>query len=155
MEFSTSFAGESSNNARSGGLRQSGGIYSISAQQLLLDVVSLRGILVGFPSSVHADTATTFVMLLNRDIGRVGAILKVILAPVPAFMDTYVVLVFDYCSAPDLQRVLDIRELKRADAAPLLLDYFWRIAPSQRLRAAAPHYHSQEDNATREKSMIV
>lgn len=135
MAMSTSSA-TSSNNTRSGTHRQSGGISSVAAQQLLLDVTSLRGILVGLPSSVHAATATTFVKLVNRDIGRVEAILKVILAPLPACVDTYVALLADHGSAPDLQRILDIRGLKRADAAPLILDYSRRIAPSQRLRAA-------------------
>lgn len=155
MAMSTSSAGSSNNNARSGGLRQSGGISSIAAQQLLLDVTSLRGILVGLPSSVHAATATTFVKLVNRDIGRVEAILKVILAPLPACIDTYVALVADHGSAPDLQRVLDIRGLKRADAAPLILDYSRRIAPSQRLRAGTPHSHRRDDDATRAASMGV
>lgn len=144
MVMSTSSTG--SNNARSGTHRQTGGISSVAAQQLLLDVTSLRGILVGLPSSVHAATATTFVKLVNRDIGRVEAILKVILAPLPACVDTYVALVADHGSAPDLQRVLDIRGLKRADAAPLILDYSRGIAPSQRLRAV-PHtqQHAGDD----------
>lgn len=127
--------GVSSSNGAGGTVTQSG-ISGVAAQQLLLDVTSLRGILVGLPASVHAATASTFVKLVNRDIGRVEAVLKVILSPLAACVDTYVALVGEHGSAPDFQQILDMRGLKRAAAAPLVLDYSRRIAPAQRLRPA-------------------
>lgn len=90
------------------------------------------------PSSVHSATATTFWNLVKRDIRRVEAIIKVILAPLPACIDTYVVLVADHGSAPYLQPVLHICKLKRSHAAPLIFDSCWRILPSQRLLVSTP-----------------
>lgn len=153
MAMSTSSAGVSNNNARSGGLRQLRGISIIAAQKLLLDVTSLRGILIGFLSSVHAPTGTKFVKLVNRDIGRIKAIFNVILELLTASIATYVSLVADHGSSPDLQRKLDSRALIRADDAPLVLGYSRCIAPSQHLRAVKPHSHGRDDHSTLADSM--
>lgn len=110
-------------------------LNNYAAQQILLDVTTLRGVIVGLPASVHAATATTFVKFVNREMGKLEAVLKVILAPLKSCVDTYVALVTEG-SADDLQRVLGMRGLKRAEAAPLVLEYSRRIGPSQRLKPA-------------------
>lgn len=54
-----------------------------------------------------------------------------------------------------MQRVLEIRRLKRVDSVPLVLFYARRISPSQPLCAATPHSHWHDDEATRVASMGV
>lgn len=106
---------------------------NFGAQQLLLDTSAIKAMLLGIPASVHAPTPATFLKHVNREIVKVEAMLKVILAPVASSVDTYVALVPDG-TAEDFQKVLEIRGLKRADAAPLVLSYTRRIGPSQRLK---------------------
>lgn len=113
------------------------GINSVGAQQLLLDVSTLRGIVVGLPASVHAATATTFVKFVNREMSKIEAVLKVMLSPMESCVDTYIALL-PQGSAEDLQKVLQIRGVTRAAAAPLVLDYCRRMGPAQRLKPSAP-----------------
>lgn len=106
---------------------------NFGAQQILLDVSAVKSLLLGIPASVHASVPGTFVKHVNREMGKIEAMLKVILAPVGASVDTYVALVPNG-TAEDFQKVLEIRGLRRADAAPLVLDYSRRIGPAQRLK---------------------
>lgn len=106
---------------------------NFGAQQILLDVTAIKALLLGLPASVKAPVPGTFVKVVNREMGKIEAILKVILAPVNMSVDTYVALVPDG-TAEHFQRVLEIRGLRRADAAPLVLDYSRKIGPEQRLR---------------------
>lgn len=117
-------------------LYKSEGVNSVGAQQLLLDVSTLRGIVVGLPASVHAATATTFVKFVNREMSKIEAILKVMLSPMESCVDTYIALL-PQGSAEDLQKVLQIRGVTRAAAAPLVLDYCRRMGPGQRLKPTA------------------
>lgn len=111
------------------------GVNNFGAQQLLLDISTLRSNIVGLPSSVHAATSATFVKFVNREMSRVEAVLKVILSPPESCVDTYIALM-PGGSADDLQQVFQIKGLSRAEAAPLVLDYCRRMGPAQRLRPA-------------------
>lgn len=106
---------------------------NFGAQQILLDASAIKAFLIGLPASVHAPVPGTYVKFVNREMGKIEAMLKVILAPVDVSVDTYVALVPDG-TAEHFQKVLEIRGLRRADAAPLVLDYSRRIGPAQRLR---------------------
>lgn len=107
---------------------------NFGAQQILLDASAVKTLLLGLPASVKAPVPGTFVKVINREMGKIEAMLKVILAPVNMSVDTYVALVPDG-TAEHFQRVLEIRGLRRADAAPLVLDYSRRIGPEQRLKS--------------------
>lgn len=124
-------------------------ISNITAQQILLDIITLKGLLVGLPASVNAATATTFVKFVNREMGRVEGVLKVILAPLKSCVDTYVTLISDTGGADDFQKVLEIGGLKRAEAAPLVLEYSRRIGPSQRLKPPSRDGHHEHDERNR------
>lgn len=106
---------------------------NLGAQQILLDASAVKALLLGLPASVRAPIPGTYVKFVNREMGKIEAMLKVILAPVSVSVDTYVALVPEG-TAEHFQKVLEIRGLRRADAAPLVLDYFRRIGPAQRLR---------------------
>lgn len=108
---------------------------NFGAQQILLDTTAVKALLLELPGSVKAPVPGTYVKVVNREMGKIEAVLKVILAPVDMSVDTYVALVSEG-TAEHFQRVLEIRGLRRADAAPLVLDYSRRIGPEQRLR---PH----------------
>ncbi|CAN8062739.1 unnamed protein product [Agarophyton chilense] len=107
---------------------------SFGAQQILLDSSALKSTLLGLPTFVHAAVPSAFVKKVNREMGNVEAMLKVILAPLDVSVDTYVALVPNG-TAEDFQQILEIKGLRRAEAAPLILDYSRRIGPSQRLKS--------------------
>lgn len=106
---------------------------NFGAQQILLDLTAVKALLLGLPASVTSAVPGTFVKFVNREMGKIEAMLKVILAPVNVSVDTYVALIPDG-TAEHFQRVLEIRGLRRADAAPLVLDYSRRIGPARRLK---------------------
>lgn len=106
---------------------------NVGAQQVLLDVTAVKAIILGLPASVTAPVPGTYAKFVNREMSRIESMLKVILAPADVSVDTYVALIPDG-TAEHFQTVLEIRGLRRADAAPLVLDYSRRIGPSQRLK---------------------
>lgn len=108
---------------------------NFGAQQILLDLAAIKSLLLGLPASVRAPVPGTYVKYVNREMGNVEAILKVILAPVDVSVDTYVTLVPNG-NPHDFQRLLEIKGMLRADAAPLVLDYSRRVGPrkSQELK---------------------
>eukprot|EP00178_Gracilaria_changii_P018747 TRINITY_DN538_c0_g1_i1.p1 TRINITY_DN538_c0_g1~~TRINITY_DN538_c0_g1_i1.p1 ORF type:complete len:837 (-),score=127.78 TRINITY_DN538_c0_g1_i1:7601-10111(-) len=107
---------------------------NFGAQQILLDSSTLKSALLGLPASVHVTVPSAFVKQVNREMGHVEAMLKVILAPLEVSVDTYVALVPNG-TAEDFQKILEIKGLRRAEAAPLVLNYSRRIGPSQRLKS--------------------
>lgn len=106
---------------------------NFGAQQILLDASAVKALLLSLPASVRAPVPGTYVKFVNREMGKIEAMLKVILAPVNVSVDTYVALVPEG-TAEHFQKVLEIQGLRRADAAPLVLDYSRRIGPAQRLK---------------------
>ncbi|KAI0563101.1 vacuolar protein sorting-associated protein 53 A [Gracilaria domingensis] len=107
---------------------------NFGAQQILLDSSTLKSTLLGLPKSVSAAVPSAFVKQVNREMGNIEAVLKVILAPLDVSVDTYVALVPNG-TAEDFQKILEIKGLRRAEAAPLVLNYSRRIGPSQRLKS--------------------
>lgn len=108
-------------------------LNNFGAQQILLDASAIKALLLGLPASIHAPVPGTYVKFVNRETSKIEAMLKVILAPVDMSVDTYVALV-PQGTAEHFQKILEMRGLRRAEAAPLVLDYSRRIGPSQRLR---------------------
>lgn len=103
------------------------------AQQVLLDATALRAILTGLPNLVHTPAPATYIKFVNREMGKVEAMLKVVLAPVDSSVDTYVALVPEG-SAEDFRRILEMRGLRRAETAPLVLEYTRLLGPQHGLR---------------------
>lgn len=109
---------------------------NLGAQQILLDASAVKTLLLGIPSGVQVTGTATFNKLVNREMSKLEAMLKVILSPVNMSVDTYVALVPDG-TAEQFQQILEMRGLRRADAAPLVLDYSRRIGPEQRLKPSS------------------
>lgn len=108
-------------------------INNFGAQQILLDITAVKALLLSLPASVHASAPGTYIRSINRELGKIEALLKVILAPVDMSVDTYVALVPEG-TAEDLQKVLEMKGLRRAESAPFVLEYSRQMGPSQRLK---------------------
>ncbi len=109
------------------------------AQQILLDTTALRTLLISLPnigasaqSSQRAPAPTTYVKHISREIAKLEAVLKVILAPAETCIDTYLALV-PGGSAEAFRHILEMRGVRRGDAAPLVLELTRRLG-----RSAAP-----------------
>lgn len=106
-----------------------------AAQQILLDTSALRSLLIALPVASAQDGApsssrgapTLYVKNVGREIAKIEAVLKVILAPLDSCIDTYLALV-PGGSADAFRHILDMRGVRRADAAPLILDLSRRLA---------------------------
>ncbi|PXF45444.1 Vacuolar protein sorting-associated protein 53 A [Gracilariopsis chorda] len=107
-------------------------VNNYGAQQILLDSSALKTVLLNLPPLVNTPVPAAFVKQVNREMGKVEALLKVILAPLDASVDTYAALVPNGTAA-DFQQVLEMKGLRRAEAAPLVLSYSRGISPAQRL----------------------
>lgn len=107
-------------------------VNNYGAQQILLDSSALKTVLLNLPQLVNTPVPSAFVKQVNREMGKVEALLKVILAPLDASVETYSALVPNGTAA-DFQQVLEMKGLRRAEAAPLVLSYSRRIGPAQRL----------------------
>ena len=110
-------------------------INNFGAQQILLDVTAVKSVLLGIPTTVNASVPNTYARSVNREFGKLEGLLKVILAPVDMSVDTYVTLV-PHGSAEGLQKVLEMKGLRRADSSKYVLDYSRRMGPSQGLKSS-------------------
>jgi hypothetical protein len=106
------------------------GMSNAGAQQLLLDAAALKGHLLRLPTLTTSPVPSTFVNYVNREMSKAESVLKVVLAPPEVTVSTYIAL-FPEGSGADFQRILDMKGLRRADAASLVLQYT-RIAGPQR-----------------------
>jgi vacuolar protein sorting-associated protein 53 len=114
-------------------LYAAGRVNHTAAQQLLLDATALKGHLLSVPALAGAPRPGTFQKYVNREMGKIDAMLKVVLSPTDMSVAAYIALVPDG-SAADLQSVLEIKGLLRAEAAPLLLEYTRRVGPQRGLK---------------------
>lgn len=114
------------------------------AQQLLLDSTALKSHLLNVPTLGNLPAPATFLKFINREMAKIEAMLKVVLSPHDMSVGAYVALVPDG-SATDLQRVLEIKGLSRAESAPLLLEYTRLAGPQHGLDSSAP----SDSNAAR------
>lgn len=103
------------------------------AQQILLDTTTLRSLLIGLstmgasaPPTQRAPAPTTYVKHITREIAKIEAVLKVILAPAETCIDTYLALV-PGGSADAFRHILEMRGVRRGDAAPLVLELTRRL----------------------------
>ncbi len=104
------------------------------AQQLLLDTSALRTLLVSLPEagSSHGvpsrtPAPTMYVKNVSRELAKIEAVLKVILAPIDTCIDTYLALV-PGGNADAFRHILDMRGVRRGEAAPLVLELTKRLA---------------------------
>lgn len=107
-------------------------VNSTAAQQLLLDTASLKDHMLRAPALANMPAPPTYAKLVEREIGKGEAMLKVVLTPVDKCVETYQSLI-PGGSAGDLQRILEIKGLQRAQAAPLVLEYSRSASPEQGL----------------------
>lgn len=104
-----------------------------ATQQILLDTSALRTLVVSLPttgksssSQTRAPAATLYVKNVMREFAKIDAVLKVILSPVETSVDTYLALV-PGGSVDAFRHILDMRGVRRADAAPLVLELSRRL----------------------------
>jgi vacuolar protein sorting-associated protein 53 len=110
------------------------GMSNAGAQQLLLDAAALKGLLLRVPAIAKAQVPSTFVKYVNREMGKGEAMLKVVLSSPDMTVNTYIALIPDG-SAVEFQRILDMKGLRRADAASFVLQYTRIVGPQRGLRA--------------------
>jgi vacuolar protein sorting-associated protein 53 len=109
------------------------GMSNAGAQQLLLDAAALKGHLLRVPSIAKAQVPSTYVKYVNREMGKGEAMLKVVLSSPDMTVNTYIALIPDG-SAVEFQRILDMKGLRRADAASFVLQYTRIVGPQRGLR---------------------
>jgi hypothetical protein len=126
------------------------GMSDAGAQQLLLDAAALKGHLLRIPSLSKTQVPATYIKYVNREMGKGEAILKVVLSAPEMSVKTYVALIPDG-SAVEFQRILDMRGLRRADAASIVLQYT-RIAGPRRELTRSEEFLAQNCEDTRDGS---
>lgn len=104
-----------------------------AAQQLLLDATSMKTLLLRVPSLAGAPVPGTFQKYVARESGKIEAMLKVVQSPTEMAVSAYTALVPNG-TATDLQRILEIKGLLRAESAPLVLEYSRLVGPQQGLK---------------------
>ncbi|GMT18985.1 hypothetical protein PFISCL1PPCAC_10282 [Pristionchus fissidentatus] len=98
------------------------------AEQLLLDTHSLKTFLLGLPSVDSAVTTkppTAFIAAVNGVMGKAEMMLKIVMSDINSsdeFVDNYVKLMPD-SDVTELQKVLDMRGLKRTEQTALVTIY--------------------------------
>jgi len=98
------------------------------AQQLLLDTIALKTMLLDIPILGGEENApASYTKMVNREMGKAEALLKVILSPVEGLCDTFRALLPN--SAPnDFKQVLELKGLRKADQQGLLEEWGKRSA---------------------------
>lgn len=105
-----------------------------AAQQLLLDATSIKTFVLRIPSLGGAPVPGTFQKYVARESGKIEAMLKVVQSPTAMSVSAYTALVPNG-TATDLQRILEIKGLLRAESAPLVLEYSRLVGPQQGLKS--------------------
>ncbi|OZJ04577.1 hypothetical protein BZG36_02776 [Bifiguratus adelaidae] len=100
-------------------------IGEVGAEQMLLDTYAIKTTLINLPTHTRDKEDTPSVMytkLVTRGIARAEAILKVIMVPVDPpneFVEKYILLIGDK-NIGNVQRILDLKGVKKADQQPLI-----------------------------------
>eukprot|EP00080_Pristionchus_pacificus_P005924 PDM65944.1 vps-53 [Pristionchus pacificus] len=98
------------------------------AEQLLLDTHSLKTFLLQLPSvesSVNTKPPTAYISAVNSVLGKAEMMLKIVMSPINSpdeFVENYVKLMPE-SDVAELQKVLDMRGLKRAEQTQLVTTY--------------------------------
>lgn len=109
-------------------------ISDTGAQQMLIDVFAVKSALLEIPniaSEALEDTVTinpASIRYVNKEMGKIETLLKVLQSPVQVLVETYASLVAEQ-SIGNLQKVLDLKGIKRGAEQQALLDAFTKIAP--------------------------
>lgn len=109
---------------------------ALGAQQVLLDASALKEYLQSVPSLAHAPMPATYAKYVSREMSAIESILKIVLTPNEESVNAYIALVPEG-SGEDLQTILDMKGMSRAEAAPLILDYTRRAGRGRGLRPPA------------------
>ncbi|ORX86055.1 hypothetical protein BCR32DRAFT_290282 [Anaeromyces robustus] len=106
-------------------------ISTVGAEQLLLDILALKSIIQKIPN-INKDkdskqtSSTSFVKILNSGINKIESLLKVIMIPTDpadALFSNYELLYGENCNYTNLQKILELKGLKRSEQQPLLDRY--------------------------------
>eukprot|EP01135_Chromosphaera_perkinsii_P011260 Nk52_evm41s2367 gene=Nk52_evmTU41s2367 len=106
----------------------------ISAEQLLLDIHSIKTILLGFPSfgvEGSGGVPSSYAKFVNKAMAKAEMILKVIMTPASpevTFVQTYINLVAD-ADISSFQKILDMKGVRKGEQQQLL-DVFKRHLPA-------------------------
>jgi flagellar hook-basal body complex protein FliE len=92
-------------------------ISEIAAEQLLLDMTSIKTILADLPtlSQSGGDPPRRYVKYVNRAMGKAEVLLKLVITPQESLVETYQALVTDGTEA-DFQRVMELKGLKKDES---------------------------------------
>jgi len=107
----------------------------VGAEQLLLDTHSLKTVLLDLPSlgsQVFRKAPASYTKIVVKGMTKAEMILKVVMSPLESsrsFVDNYCKLLAE-TDIVELQRILDMKGLKRNDQAPML-DMYRERNPSQ------------------------
>jgi len=111
-------------------------ISTVGAEQLLLDILALKSIIQKIPNlsknkdSKHAISSTSFLKILNSGVNKIESLLKVIMIPKDppdALLNNFELLYAENTSYTNLQKILELKGLKRSEQQPILDKYEKRI----------------------------
>ncbi|KAG9295649.1 hypothetical protein G9A89_002967 [Geosiphon pyriformis] len=114
-------------------------ISEVGAEQLLLDVHSLKTSLLEMPTlgmENPAPTPNTFVKIINRGISKIETILKLILTPhepPDGLVENYLLLVADR-NPNNIQKIMDLKGLKKFEQQPIIDIFQQRIQENPTLQ---------------------
>eukprot|EP00241_Pyramimonas_parkeae_P017643 CAMPEP_0114299464 /NCGR_PEP_ID=MMETSP0059-20121206/12989_1 /TAXON_ID=36894 /ORGANISM="Pyramimonas parkeae, Strain CCMP726" /LENGTH=843 /DNA_ID=CAMNT_0001421941 /DNA_START=19 /DNA_END=2550 /DNA_ORIENTATION=+ len=109
------------------------------AQQLLLDSVAMKQLLLDMPTlgGVLTSVPQSYTKMVNREMGKAEALLRVIMSPVEGLCDTFRALLPD--SPPsDFKTVLDLKGLKKSEQSALTEEWSRRSGVATRQPAGMP-----------------
>ncbi|OUM58524.1 hypothetical protein PIROE2DRAFT_16165 [Piromyces sp. E2] len=106
-------------------------ISTVGAEQLLLDILALKSIIQKIPhlnkeKDSKQTTSTSFVKILNNGVNKIESLLKVIMIPIDppdALLSNYELLYADNSNYNNLQKILELKGLKRSEQQPILDKY--------------------------------
>lgn len=85
------------------------------AQQLLLDMHAVKTILLSLPSEGAASATTSYAKMIAREMGKVEALLKVILSPREGLAETFKALLPFNANAVDFKAICELKGLKKSE----------------------------------------
>lgn len=106
-------------------------ISTVGAEQLLLDILALKSIIQKVPNlkkdkDAKQNLSTSFVKILNNGVNKIESLLKVIMIPIDppdALLSNYELLYAENNNYTNLQKILELKGLKRSEQQPILDKY--------------------------------
>uniref|UniRef100_A0AC35TLR8 Vacuolar protein sorting-associated protein 53 homolog n=1 Tax=Rhabditophanes sp. KR3021 TaxID=114890 RepID=A0AC35TLR8_9BILA len=129
------------------------------AEQLLLDTAALKSFLLGMLSTgsiVHVKPPTIYTTTVTKTLTKAEMVLKVVINPLKTnadFIDNYVKILPDSDST-ELQKILDMRSMKRSEQIPLLNLYKATVEESMETHTL-PNVHSLPTNLSATIGQVV